>query len=506
MKAGIINDDKRIVIPGFRDRLTLYNFTISMVELDLLKIPHSAFSTPARYIMELYRRLRSIKDDSEGDCFVFNPLFELGGAIVFHVISELARLRGEIQGAAIISDGNNTPLGYLLPASLAESDVKYLSLLSTVDAKTDEEFLRDFLQLSVKSITVEKARFDRSLTNKFCSSNDFFKIYSWTTVNALETLKRNEIAIPEAELGDRKKIRDAIPFALVMPYQAGDVLFICLAYDNIKTHFEKIVINKAYLDILTENAPGLKPIISTLKLPMRGGNDLTDELYFKDLEKELPQGNLYYFCRPCRNYNIAKFHLIDQFAFALGERFIDKSDLVTRKKNAPKTFRPDNGGVRRVLMHFDGGWALKRYPVELQKKLIEMFCSEGYDVTVFGDRDAVFACEKNVRFKDLAHLRELLWMHNFMIGMDSFPSHYAAHVIGIPTICLYSSTRPENSDATISENYTYMEKGFDCRPCPALDVCQKTKGTVCANFAEPGKVFERAVSMMDNIDRRMRNE
>jgi hypothetical protein len=85
--------------------------------------------------------------------------------------------------------------------------------------------------------------------------------------------------------------------------------------------------------------------------------------------------------------------------------------------------------------------------------------------------------------------------------MDSFPCHYSAHVLGMPTICLFSSTKPVNSNARHAVNYLYLENGLGCRPCYAVARCPVYRKHSCKNFVSPERVSEEITRMLEAVER-----
>jgi ADP-heptose:LPS heptosyltransferase len=141
-----------------------------------------------------------------------------------------------------------------------------------------------------------------------------------------------------------------------------------------------------------------------------------------------------------------------------------------------------------VLFHFDGGWDLKIYPVNFQKRLLRAVREAGFEVSVLTDREGAYDCPTH-RFKSLEQLRGLITEHSIFVGMDSFPAHYAAHVLFHSTICLFSSTRPENSNQLESDSYRFLSKGMTCSPCLARSQCPIYRKDYCSNFVEPEQVL-----------------
>jgi hypothetical protein len=152
------------------------------------------------------------------------------------------------------------------------------------------------------------------------------------------------------------------------------------------------------------------------------------------------------------------------------------------------------------LLHFDGGWPLKVYAKDQQDELIDLLCARGYSVTVLAGTQYEHPKCQVTTFKGYEPFVELMRSHHLLVGMDSFPVHYAAHVLGLPTICLFASTRPENSNARPAINYSYLEKGLQCRPCLGIARCPRYGGSNCRNFVDPLTVVTEVEGMLDAVD------
>ena len=152
-------------------------------------------------------------------------------------------------------------------------------------------------------------------------------------------------------------------------------------------------------------------------------------------------------------------------------------------------------GPRRVLLHFDAGWPLKIYPKPDQERLIDLLHEKGYALTVLAENFGENAKCQVTSFKSYAHFKTLLQTHDMLVGMGSFPAHYSAHVHGLPTLCLFSSTRPENSNAPGLAHYAYLEEGLSCRPCYAIARCPLYQQDRCRNFVSPERVAEEVDRM-----------
>lgn len=507
MKVGIIHEARRYVVEGEnRNRFQLYNFTISTEQLSLFRIFYSAFGTPARYVMELFRRLHLIGDDGCPDgCFIFNPLLELGPETVERTLNYIANL-ATVESPIVVTDRHNLPIGYYLPAGIRPGEERYLSLLSGIDGHLDQNFLNICYFANGAVTLIDESQQD-SRGNGFFMNEDIATIYKWTTVMAISLLGRvfpkKMPAAPYSgsmikENDYYRRLRDALKFCSIMPHHAGDVLFYALAANNVPdSHFDKIVINHRYAGIMEDVSPGYKMQMINPLPPYRDGNISTDEQNFMCFASDLPLFNFYYYCRQVRNYNASEFHLIDHFGFALGKSFLNTSDLIMRTKSDPPLFKsPIPIDPYRVLLHFDAGWGLKIYPVQYQKELIRSLLAAGVEVTVLGTEDRDFGTYRSVSFKDLKQFKGLLRSHHLLVGSDSFPSHYAAHVQGVPIICLFGPTKPANSNARISGHYLYLENGMKCRPCCYMEVCTPQNKAFCENFVPPDRVFSEIQAML----------
>jgi hypothetical protein len=263
-------------------------------------------------------------------------------------------------------------------------------------------------------------------------------------------------------------------------------------------------VGHAYQAIVEDNAPTLAVLPIGAPSDSRGekfrqGRFFSSEASFDGIKEYLPQDGFYYYCHHSRDANVAAFHLIDQFAFALGEQCYVEQDLLTRSKQSPpRLFQPElpaNEDVH-LLLHFDGGWPLKIYPKPLQDRLISLLHAKAYKITVLAADHYENAKCSVTTFKSYTQFKALLQTQHLMVGMDSFPAHYAAHVLGLPTLCLFASTRPENADAPAAQNYLLLEQGLRCRPCNGFAHCPLYGGTDCRNFVHPETVADSIESML----------
>jgi hypothetical protein len=492
MRFGIVNSyDLMLSIPGESGWL-VHGFTITTRTLSFFRIMHSAFATPARYVQEIFLRLCVLEGDGPRVAkFVFNPLYDIGQLGVALVLSAIKDAT-PFDGITIFTDGNGLPAGYLFPPSLRVDEAHFLTLLSTVDGEVDMVLCRLLFQNESRCQSVPHLDLAKTGHNGFLYEPNL-ETFRWLSWQAVTMLK----------MPGRRKLRD-ISFTAIMPCHAGDVLFFALAFNRSATHISRFAVGHAYQAIVEDNAPALAVVpIGTPSVShaekFRQGRFFSSEASFDGTKKYLPQDGFYYYCHHSRDSNAAAFHLIDQFAFALGEQCYLEQELLSRcKLSTPGLFQPElpTNEAIHVLLHFDGGWPLKIYPKPQQDRLIDLLHAKGYKVTVLaGDHYGNAKCTATT-FKSYAQFKALLQTQHLIVGMDSFPAHYAAHVLGLPTLCLFASTRPENADAPVAQNYLPLEQGLRCRPCNGFAHCPLYGGTACRNFVHPETVANSIESML----------
>jgi len=493
MKLGIISDTHYLVTAPHGE-YDLHSFTISPTSLSFSKIFHSAYATPARYVQEIFLRLCSLENVGQSTPkFIFNPLFDTGKLGLLLVLAAIKEA-SHFDGITIFTDKNSLPIGYLLPSCLLVKDAHFLTLLSTVDGETDSALCNLLFQIETQCLPATRLALARAQHNDFIYEENRH-IYRWVAERAIAILQTNQP-------------RDTIPFTAVMPYHAGDVLFFALAFNYVHPPIARIAVNRAYRDIIDDNAPGLAvlpidaPIINRSD-EFRQGKVTPEWVYFHSIKDALPGDSFYLYFRPSRDYNVSLFHLIDHFAFAQGRQFCTDGYLLSQHMLRPCLFQPDTTAnvPVRILLHFDAGWPLKVYPQPQQEQLIDLLHAKGYAVTVLaGNRHEHTKCSVTT-FKDYTTFKALLQTQHLLVGMDSFPTHYAAHVLGLPTICLFASTRPENSDARPAPNYALLEEGLLCRPCYGIARCPMYRGSSCRNFVSPETVAATVQRMLENVQK-----
>lgn len=479
------------------------NFFISPDRLSFTHIPDSAFSSPARYIQEIFLRVSESKVKiDERLCFIFNPLFAATRTSILRTVATL-RSRKELPGPAVVSDRDGFPVGYLLPSTFDTNDARYLALLSTVDSALDAALLELLCFSSAPVIQVPRLHLSEYGCNGF-DDHGMVPLYKWIAqraISELQTITSSDSR--NVNLTLLKQKRDAIPFCAIMPKHAGDVLFFALAFNQVISPYRYIAVNRTYVDIVQDVAPLLDTIsIDSLSInsdsALASGKSISDNEYFKTYKDFLPKRSFYTYCRPSRNYNTTNFHLIDHFAFSLGYSPRNEGELLINTRSLPVRLTPPlaPNAPARILLHFDAGWPLKVYPKTMQSELIELLLSRGHEVTVLAPLGYFHRGVKSTTFTSLSNFVALAKAHNLLVGMDSFPSHYGVHVLGLPTLCLFASTKPVNSNALPSGNYSFMERGLSCRPCRAIVCCPAYGGSECQNFVTPISVADRIEDLL----------
>ena len=169
--------------------------------------------------------------NSDDSFFVFNPLYEIYPNHINIILSEIDKIYGS-DHAIVFSDRIGRPIGYYFPRSLLPSEERYLTLLSTVDSRKDNEFLSMFFLCPTEVIAITSLSLYASKHNDFYYDSDYHNVLKWITESAIGALSKrlgiasNDFgAIAPNEKNVIRRLRDSIPFTAIMPYHAGDVLF-----------------------------------------------------------------------------------------------------------------------------------------------------------------------------------------------------------------------------------------------------------------------------------------
>lgn len=282
----------------------------------------------------------------------------------------------------------------------------------------------------------------------------------------------------------------------VLPHHAGDVL---LAIDILRSApcgVHGLVVNGDYAAIVRRALPGL-PILTIDEAPIsRGkfsaqGHPLNDEArYFEEVVlPSLPPEVAPVWLRPLRGYEEAATTLTAQLAFVLSDTAEMRRWPALRPGMALEPLRVAAGqadGVRRALLHIDGGWPLKVPPRAWLDEFLGCLGGRGWKVSVLSDRPLALPVPVH-RFGTLEFFDQLLDAHDVLIGADSFPVHYANIHRGMPTICLFGPTSLSHL-ASARPNYRAMSAGMACSPCRVRAICPRFGTEHCRNFPSPAEI------------------
>ncbi len=436
-----------------------------------LHIMHSLAGTPARYVELLVARASAL--GAQGSFLVLNPRTYFRHEMYALVVK--AALDMQNTQVAVIASSDNCPLAYFFgkDSEVFETAKLFrLRFLSSVSAALDAEYLRVAIQQNVELRVTHVS--DTDYAGGWLAPDSLQGLYSLTTLHALSAWRESE---PKQRIA-------------VMPYHAGDVLFFLKAALSVPHQFTTLLVHEEFADIVRRVAPDFELILVKEGCPERGPNSdglLTahrnrEDLFFHQvLYPYIPQGALFYWFRMSKDYSCSKGHMVDQWRHALSHQCGRCVSQESRKLALSKM-------DKSVLLHFDGGWLMKVYPQKQQRVLIELLQARGYRVSVVTNKPVDY-CRVQVRpFRSLALLEEDIRSHAIFVGMDSFPVHFATHILTHPSICLFSSTKPENSDASIFSGYRFLQSGLRCSPCNMKSKCDKYNAFFCKNFAAPEAV------------------
>jgi hypothetical protein len=146
------------------------------------------------------------------------------------------------------------------------------------------------------------------------------------------------------------------------------------------------------------------------------------------------------------------------------------------------------------VLHFDGGWDLKGYPPKLRPQLVALLREAGYSPVLLGKPDDSLDGTPAVPFTSLSELKLLYSDAAAVIGVDSFPAHYGVHY-GLPTVHLFASTHPRNSDYPESPISAVLHHDMPCVPCGQPTICKLDSGIACRAVSSPHQIVARLVAI-----------
>lgn len=462
-----------------------FDFTFSKGALSANEILDSSTSPPARYIVELGRRIGKVA--SAADILVIgNPLLPLKTA-------QLAEwLQGGVNCPGIISDARDFPLLYVLPRQIFEEMEKFLQLLSTVDANLDARLLQALLGREVTRTKLPQLRIGRYPVS---TSTGWFQGSERQQV--LKVLAANAIKIIKGNPGWRD-----LPFAVYHPYHAGSIVFYAVASRDVKTPlFQRHIICSTYKDIVAAAGSRLDPIWLKLTWLPRDAS-VGEPQYFSNaldrLGEAVVDNHFIVFNRYSRNTGASPFHRIDQDRFSLGES-IDSPDK-TLQTQPPLTVAKCDLPAQplKVLFHITGGLPIKNYPSDYAKMAFRTLTALGAEVTVIGRPDLVSSGVRSVDADETELLMEAVRQHHIFVGLDSFPHHFVRNIMGWPTIGLFGTTTAANFGGGWNLHYRSLDAALPCHPCGGEQECPVFGHKVCSNYAKPEELVATILEMAEH--------
>lgn len=474
------------------------NFFISPAEIGEAEMLDSCVAPPSRYLLEMYRRIEG-KAGLHDSQLLVNPLPLLRKDELLVILATLRQFtdRSAHQAEIVVfCDRNNRPLAYLLPRSLID-DARFLILLSCSDAALDVTALAAFYSCAASLLTVDIS-ISTAMNNGFYGGK-YLQPNEVACRHAIEVLKAHRIERQAQDDDARRRCRDEIPLFAFISHHAGDVLFAIVASRVASGIFQGMAVHQDYAAIC-EHA-GLALALLTFSGPVvhRGGYSREDPEHFVEMLPALPRDRFYVYARTSRDYNSTDHHLIDHYSYLLGSPMTTPSELnggrptMALATNCPSPLLHPT--TRRILLHFGAGWPLKIYPAKWQLALVEQLRQRGYQATLLDAAIDIPGC-RNLRFESIEQFEALLAEHQVLIGMDSFPAHYASLWRRIPTLCLFSSTHPVHSRTERSPWYQWMSEELGCAPCRAYQQCPRFGGEVCRNFSPPEEVCRHVEALL----------
>ena len=464
---------------GKQHRLTL-KFNTGAFRSD--EVFDSANCPPARYLIEMGRRLLEIAPDAKR-LIIGNPLLPLSPDQVAGWIPPA------LAAPVVIVDSKQFPLAYCLPRWLVEEEERFLLLLSTCDAGLDVRLLGLIAGCEAGALAVPKldiGEFPISTTTGWFMGRGRQQMLRQCSSAAIKTIQRN-------------KAWRSLPFAAYLPYHAGSLLMLNLAARQVPDgFFAKEIICASYRDIVDSCPSPLEMV--PLRLPWLPRDGSVGELEYlthalERLGPEVRDQHFFGFLRYSRLYNQTPFHLIDQMKFALGHSMRQETDTVHGGQPFASARADLPAKPLKLLFHLAGGWKLKSYRADRAAAMFMVLRGMGCEISVIDRPDLVPYGARLVVSDDTALLTAEVRAHHIFIGVDSFPHHFVRHALGWPTVALFANTKPCNSDAAERSDYRAVVGVLPCNPCGAEKECPMLGGEDCGNFAPPDQVVTAILEM-----------
>jgi len=446
------------------------------------EIFESSTATPGRFVLEIGRRLA--KRAPQSDLLaIANPLLPVSAS------QAASWLQGQSPRPLILADQGGMPVLYVLPRRLFEEDCRLLLCLSTLDAGLDARLLTLVAQVEIEVIRLGLAGLDA-----FPASSGNGWLNPDRRLRALKLQAENALAIVERDAEWRRR-----PLAFFHPYHAGDALFAALGAKTAQPLlFDEHIVCTAFKDVVEQAASPLRPVELAMA-PMARDGSVSKYRYFVQaldlLGDDFRRGHFTIFGRLLRMYHFTPFHLIDHSKFALGDPMDRADSTVGWSRQEPLRLAPPSGTGLRILFHLNGGWPLKTYPRKETLALFHTLRGLGFEVTVLARPDLESAGVRSVEAPDAVSLAAEIEAHHLFVGVDSFPLHFATLVRRRPTIALFGSTRPCNSDAPPGPGYQALVGCLPCNTCLSKSGCPLTGQEECVNYTPAAEVVAAILAM-----------
>lgn len=473
--------------------IELLNFPIVKDRESYLANPyallHAMGASPAVYVEHSLQKVEKMID---GSYFLLNPLSHLSDDTWDSLLQRLHEI--DKHTITLIASASDLPIGLYIPKDmiLSFSGRYILRYLSFVSATIDFALLQSF--------------FNSAKITLLCQGDTFSDNTAFLTDPANLTIYKLMTSHYLRARATRQK-DDDLQHIVVMPYHAGDVLFLCYALKESKHPFTTMMVNSCYVEIAQRILPEMA-VISINADPIKRGSNVSntrhkniENLYFLDtVYPEIPANSAFQYLRPSRDCDVAKFHFMDQWKSSISNQdypLINKtlSDSMTWAQLSKNNRNID----KSIFMHLDAGWALKIYPLAYQKMLISLLKDAGYRITVLTDKNTSIDGVNSIQYTTINVLEEMITSHAIFLGMDSYPGHFATHILKHPSITLFSSTNPDNADAPNGIAHKDLHNSLSCCPCRAQNVCPKYNLNFCKNFTSPRNVMDAIEEMYANI-------
>jgi SAM-dependent methyltransferase len=460
------------------------NFRIAPYRLSPVDMLDSVFASPGRYTAEMLRRLARHARAEEG-YVVVNPRFAPSVHAVATAVQTAQNHRGT-QDAVLIQDCHGRVAATWFRHGIEDADVPTLSALSALDPSVDRALLEAAFGWST-SVARCDADFGGVDANGFLLGSFEPAAATFPARMAVEAL--GGLARVHGHTEARRRVRQVA----VLPFHAGDILFLCQALQA-DPLAHAVVVLRDYAEIVRDVAPWLEVFEFEAPAPGREGYQPPNELaLLVDMVKKaraqaalkgVSLEGIFHLMRPHRDYQRTRFHLRQSAWFALGGDAEQEADLWPQWRTQPRQLRNTPGRRERVVVHFDGGWSLKSFPYAYRQPLVSLLLHAGFRVTVLGKADPrLMGCDFEP-FTSVGKFRELLTDSAAVIGVDSFPAHYAVHR-GVPTLHLFGSTHPRNSEYPASPLTAVLQHIQPCVPCGHPSVCKLDQSDTCRAFSSP---------------------